>query len=90
MGRIIGGIIYFRAVDDSMNTEVEATMDVMQLTMQWTGKMLSDTIIPGDGVEGVWRRFMDNLLRRLAGKRGFTAEGVPVPLLPLQGALPTE
>lgn len=81
-GHIIGGIVYFRSSDDSMNMEVEAPMDQMRLTMSFTAKMLSETEIPGDGVEGVWRRFMDNLLRHLAGKRGFTAEGVPLPVLP--------
>ena len=81
-GHIIGGIVYFRASDDSMNMEVEAPMDQMRLTMSFTAKMLSETEIPGDGVEGVWRRFMNNLLQHLAGKRGFTAEGVPLPVLP--------
>jgi hypothetical protein len=81
-GHIIGGIVYFRSSDDSMNMEVEAPMDQMRLTMSFTAKMLSETVIPGDGVEGVWRRFMNNLLQHLAGKRGFTADGVPLPVLP--------
>jgi len=79
-GEIIGGIIYFRAFDDSMNMEVEAPMDMMRLTMSFTGKMMAKTVLPADGLDGLWRRFMDNLLRHLSGKRGFTTDGTPVPL----------
>jgi hypothetical protein len=81
MGKIIGGIIYFRSSDDSMNMEVSTLMDMMRITMSFTAKMLADTVIPVDGVEGVWRRFMDNLLSCLAEKRGFTTDGMIVPVL---------
>lgn len=81
-GEIIGGIVYFRSSDDSMNMEVEAPMDQMQFIMIFTAKMMSEFVIPDDGVAGVWRRFMDNLLRHLSGKRGFSSDGEPLSVLP--------
>ena len=84
-GQVIGGILYFRAQDDSMNLEVEAPMDTLGGVVAVAEKMMAETK-PCDTIDGLWTRFLDNVLGQLAQKRAFAADGSPVPIVPTAAA----
>lgn len=86
-GVIIGGIIYTRALDDSMNMEMETPMESMEFTMKFVESQLSETK-SRDTVEGLWNRFLDNLFRLLSQKRGFDKNGDPTPVIPTDINIP--
>jgi len=82
-GIIIGGIIYFREQNDSMNMEMEVTMDMMEFTIKFVEKMFFQTIAR-DNMDGLRTRFFDNLEKTLENKNGFTLDGTTARLGPLK------
>lgn len=80
-GTIIGGIIYFREITDSMNMEIEVPMKTMTSTMKFVEAQFS-SIKPCDNLNGLWARFLNNLFQCLAQKNGFTKDGSRVSVLP--------
>jgi len=79
-GHIIGGIIYTRALDDSMNMEMETPMESMAFTMDFVESQLHETK-SRDTIEGLWERFLKNLYGLLVQKQGFNKDGDPMPVL---------
>jgi hypothetical protein len=78
-GDIIGGIFWFRDVTNSINMEMEVTMDMIGSSLVLIEKMIGKPI--ESTLECVWSRFMNNLIGRLSQKKGFTSDGTSVPLV---------
>jgi len=79
-GTVIGAIVYYREESDSMNMEMECPMESMDFTMEFLEKRLPFTK-PRDTMEGLWGRFLGNLLDTLSRKTGFTKDGTSTPAL---------
>lgn len=88
-GEILGGILYFRSEHDEMNMEIEVPTSMMASMVSFIETRLPLTQ-PRDTMDGLWERFLDNFLGRIAGKRGFTTDGTPTPILQLVEQRPSE
>jgi hypothetical protein len=72
---VVGGVFYFRAIDDSMNMEIEAPLETTALVKGFLSETIGSTHIPEDGVDGICKRFFANLYQHLQTKTYLTKDG---------------
>ena len=83
-GEIIGGIVYFREKNDTMNMEVQTSMGMLQGILSFIAIESVDAPQPKDSMGALWNRFVDNLLQTMSRKTGFDERGQQVPVFSQQ------
>ncbi len=82
-GTVFGGIVYFREPTDSMNMEIETSMEMMTSMLDFIQNSMIPSTKPSDNIDGLWERFKENLFACLSLKNGFTKDGKSTPVIPV-------
>jgi hypothetical protein len=83
-GKLFGGIVHFRTLDDSGNIVMEALLHQLRDTLGFAETMMAQIEVEDGNVAALWERFLDTLSKELAQKTGRNQDGERIPLIPIE------